>query len=108
VDQRRNVIDRPRIMTDLVIRPGDNDNDSLQHGTPARLSLPAAHLYGRAYERIGPDGKVTLPFLIPGATYILRAEERLGWPERLVFTAPQTGTLELQDVVTEPRSPPGR
>ncbi len=105
LDPARKLILQPKLMTELVLRPGDNENESLHRGTPARLGVWATLLHGPDYERIEPGGRVTFPYLIPGATYLIRAEERLGWPERLLFTAPQTGTLELQDVITEPRPP---
>jgi hypothetical protein len=95
-------------MLDLVLRPGDDINDSARKGTLARIDVHSSVLYGQDYESTADEGgRVTLPYLIPGAPYLIRAQEPIGWPVKTTFTAPQTGVLELGDVVIDPRPTPG-
>src|SRR5262249_11141093 len=82
LDADGKLITRPRIMLDLVLRPGDSTNESLRKGTNPRISVRGTVFYGRDSDPTQADdaGKVTLANLIPGGTYVIRAEEQLGWP----------------------------
>src|SRR5262249_17866140 len=98
----------PPLMLDLVFRPGDEDNVSRQQGTEAGIAVRSSVLYGKDYgPGKGEGGRLTLPYLIPGAAYLIRAQEPLGWPVKKVFTAPEEGVLDLGDVVINPRVPAG-
>jgi RNA polymerase sigma factor (sigma-70 family) len=90
----------PRIQLELILRPGDDRNTAVQKGTRAVISVYDAHLYGRNYKPAEAGaGNFTLPDLIPGATYAVRAVGTGGWAggwsERVLFTVPQTGPLDL-------------
>jgi hypothetical protein len=91
-------------MTELVLRPGDSVNESLQKGTEAGIAVWTTLVFGRDH---GPTpagaGSAILPHLIPGAKYAIRAEGKLGWPQAVSFTAPRAGSLDLGVVAIDPR-----
>ncbi len=104
LDLDRKPVTRPKLMVELVLRPGDDINESLQMGTQVRLTVRSPMLYGSNYEPTeSKEGWLTLPHLIPGATYLVRAQEQLGWPTKTTFQAPHTGVTQLGEVVISPR-----
>jgi RNA polymerase sigma factor (sigma-70 family) len=85
-----------RLSLDLVLRPGDDINTSMLKGTTAGLTLWVPAVCGRSYRPLETAaGQFTLPSLIPGATYSLRADGAGGSSERITFIAPPAGSLDL-------------
>jgi hypothetical protein len=90
-------------MLDLILRPGDTSNDSIQRGTRAGIFAWTQLVFGRDHEPTKPGGGiVNFARLIPGATYAVRIQQKVGWPEALTFTAPREGFLELKPVKINP------
>jgi hypothetical protein len=104
VDGKGKPVTRPYVAAELVLRPGDSINASLQKGTKPKLGIWTSLVFGRDHEAIemGP-GVATLSYLIPNATYNIRAEGKPSWPEYFPFTAPATGTGEVTLTVGLPR-----
>jgi hypothetical protein len=64
---------KPRGRLELVLRDGDPEDVAAQKGTLPRLTAPVYGLYSRNYDvASGGDGRLIIPWLIPGATYTLR------------------------------------
>jgi hypothetical protein len=89
---------RQHALLELVLRPGKGDD---------RLTVPARLLYGRGFGTFTGDNRgITLPWLIPGAPYVLRAQRPSGWAYSDDFTVPGgQGMAHLGDV---PVAPPPR
>jgi hypothetical protein len=103
LDRTGAAVGQPRLMTQLVLRPGDSVNESLQKGTEAGIAVWTTLVFGRDHEpRVGA-GKAFFPHLIPGAKYAIRAQGKLGWPRAVTFTAPLVGSRDLGIVVIDPR-----
>src|SRR5262249_8775808 len=111
LDPAGKVLDRPAVMLDLVLRPGDEVNESMQKRTDARITVYGVAPYGKGYAPVpAGGGALTFPALIPGATYMIRvrADNGLGWPGRRIFTVPGPGQrLTLKDITTQGRVAPG-
>jgi RNA polymerase sigma factor (sigma-70 family) len=104
VDKAGQAIAQPQTAVDLVLRPGDSINDSLQKGTQARITVRASLVFGRGCEpATAGAGNVLFSNLIPGAQYTIRAEEKIAWPEKLAFTAPPSGSRDLGVLAIDPR-----
>ncbi|HKB03909.1 MAG TPA: sigma-70 family RNA polymerase sigma factor [Gemmataceae bacterium] len=105
VDQNGLPVAAARLTDELVLRPGDEVNVALQKGTRACVSLYP--FYSRLSGRSGRStetstGTHTLPLLIPGAEYAVRAAGGEGYSERLTFTAPLTGSADLGRLTLTP------
>jgi hypothetical protein len=63
----------PQTYLELILRDGDPEEVAARKGTRARITAQPYVLYGAGY-RVQPveEGKLALPWLIPGATYTLR------------------------------------
>ncbi|HJZ55043.1 MAG TPA: sigma-70 family RNA polymerase sigma factor [Gemmataceae bacterium] len=109
VDEAGAPVRKPRLMTELVIRPGDEINDSLQKGTVAGLRVWTQLVFGVDHEPIieGKAGEALIPHLIPGATYTIRAKEPIAWLPKITFPAPPAGSMNLGvvGIVTRPPVP---
>jgi hypothetical protein len=99
---------KPQLKLDVLLRPGDSDNDSLDKKTDARLDVPATALYGSGYGAVfGSKGAAVFRNLIPGATYVLWADEGQGWKEKgLIHATPLKGprTPEAGGAKAPPRT----
>jgi RNA polymerase sigma factor (sigma-70 family) len=103
MDQDGTLVPQPDVMLDLILRPGDTSNDSIQRGTRAGIFAWTQLVFGRDHEPTKPGGGiVNFARLIPGATYAVRIQQKVGWPEALTFTAPREGFLELKPVKINP------
>ena len=98
-----------RPSTELVLRPGDDFDTSLRKGTPAGISVPGQYVSGQSNKPTDAgDGTFTLPGLIPGATYVVWAQDQGaagGSSRRLTFTAPPTGSADLGTLTVFPGGP---
>ena len=66
--------------------------------------MPAWALYGRGFTIFEGQGTLALPWLIPGAPYALRLQERTGWSFTNDFKAPPgEGPLRLNNLTLAPR-----
>ncbi|MCI0705481.1 MAG: carboxypeptidase-like regulatory domain-containing protein, partial [Planctomycetia bacterium] len=105
VDTAGKLVPQPKVMNELLLRPGDPVNLSIETGNKANISVWTVMVYGRGYEAIQEKpGELIIPYLIPNAKYLIRAQEKLGWPEKMTFTAPATGSRDLT-LTIEPRQP---
>jgi hypothetical protein len=89
---------------ELVLRPGEDPNESALSGRPAGLGVPETALYGWGLVPTDRgDGTYALKDLIPGAAYAIKALTASSFSERLTFTAPKSGVQDLGDLVLDPR-----
>ncbi|HJZ93179.1 MAG TPA: hypothetical protein VKE40_20040, partial [Gemmataceae bacterium] len=93
----------------LVLRDGLDRNKSREKGTPAALEISPYRIHGRTFELTqAGGGYLVFPRLIPGALYAIQASQRRGpsdpwdWSERVTFTAPPAGTIELDPIRIRP------
>jgi RNA polymerase sigma factor (sigma-70 family) len=93
----------------LVLRDGLDRNKARDNGTPAALELSPYRIHGRTFELAeAGGGYLVLPRLIPGALYAIQASQKKGprdpwdWSERVTFTAPPTGRIDLEPIPIRP------
>jgi hypothetical protein len=97
-------LDRADVNLMLVLREGADVNETFETGEPAEITIPAQYVSKFDYWSARPrQGNFTLPLLIPGATYAVRAKGGARWSEPTVFTAPATGTLDLGRLTIQAR-----
>src|SRR5262249_8588887 len=73
------------------------------------LEISPYRIHGRTFELTqAGGGYLVFPRLIPGALYAIQASQRRGpsdpwdWSERVTFTAPPAGTIELDPIRIRP------
>src|SRR5262249_851683 len=92
VDDAGKPVSPSRISMELVFRPGDSINDSLQWRTQVCLTIWTSWIYGRDYTPVeAKTGEYLLPDLIPGAMYNVRVEGRGVRFGPVSFVAPPAG-----------------
>jgi len=108
VDKTGKRIPKAYLNFELVLRPGDDTNLSARKGTRAAISVLPGSIYSpKLYPADTGDGTYALRDLIPGATYAVQAMTPSSFSDRITFLAPNTGVLDLNSLVVQPR-PKGR
>jgi hypothetical protein len=89
---------------ELVLRPGDDNNLSAHKGTTAGIGVQDTSIYGWAVQPADTgNGTYPLRDLIPGAIYTVRALTPSIFSERITFTVPFEGVLDLDNIILGPR-----
>jgi hypothetical protein len=105
-DRAGKAVAEARLSFDLVLRPGEDANQSAHSGKPAGLGVPATAMYSLARRPTDAgDGTFHLPDLIPGATYAVWAMAAGRLSEKETFTAPATGVHDLGTLTVKPPVP---
>jgi RNA polymerase sigma factor (sigma-70 family) len=100
VDPAGQPILRPAAQLDVLLRPGPTIQDSFEQGGPAYLTVPAGRFFGPQSVRLDPKtGVLTFSSLIPGATYLVQADEGRGLTRLATFTVQPGQERALPDIV---------
>jgi RNA polymerase sigma factor (sigma-70 family) len=97
-------IDKAYVNLGLVLRPGEDLNESADSGTPAGLHVSHTWLYKWEHQpaEVGAGGTYPFRDLIPRAEYTVRAMTSTMFSKRLTFTAPKEGFKDLGTLTPEP------
>jgi RNA polymerase sigma factor (sigma-70 family) len=102
VDPAGKPVPRPIVQVEVVLRQGPTILESYDQGGPASITVPAGRFFGA--ESIRHDsrtGITTLTCLIPGATYLLQADEPRGRVRKATLTVQPGEQRTLPDIVIQ-------
>jgi RNA polymerase sigma factor (sigma-70 family) len=88
------------VRLDILLRPGADIQDSIDKQVKAGIVVPPQRLCGApCIGRDGRKGTLTFSCLIPGATYLVAADEGNGMVRKAVFKVRPGQQLVLPDIV---------
>jgi hypothetical protein len=91
---------RPAAQLDLLLRPGATIQESFDRNVPAYITVPAGRFFGPQCTRLDPRaGTLSFSCLIPGATYLVQADEGRGLTRKATFTIQPGQKRALPDIV---------
>jgi RNA polymerase sigma factor (sigma-70 family) len=100
VDPAGQPILQPPAQLDVLLRPGPTIQESYEQRAPAYITVPAGRFFGPQCVRLDSrTGILTYSCLIPGATYLVQADEGRGLTRKAVFTVQPGQKLALPDIV---------
>jgi RNA polymerase sigma factor (sigma-70 family) len=103
VDSAGRPLARPPAQLEILLRPGADLQDSIDRQVRACLTVPVQRLCGTPCTRVDAGtGNLTFSCLIPGATYLVRADEGNGMTRKAVIRARAGQRVALPDIVFRP------
>ncbi len=100
VDPVGEPISRSAVMFDVVLRNGPTIQESFDRGGPSCISVPAGRFFGPQSVRLDAQtGIMNFSELIPGATYLVQADEGRGFVGKATFSVQPGEKRTLPDIV---------
>jgi protocatechuate 3,4-dioxygenase beta subunit len=100
VDAKGRLVPQPALRLAVLLRPGADLQDSINHQVDACLTVPVERLWGSSGISFDAQaGTQTFAGLIPGATYLVQADEGNGMVRKAAFTALPGQCMALPDLV---------
>jgi RNA polymerase sigma factor (sigma-70 family) len=102
------------IQLDVVVHPGGARLDETWHRLHSGYTVPASTLAAGPYAKSGPrPGEVTFTGLVPGATYVIQANEGQGMVVKGEFLVKENEDPQVPDIVVHrpdprPSAPPDK
>jgi RNA polymerase sigma factor (sigma-70 family) len=105
VDSAGRPLPKPAVLLHLLMRPGPELQESIDKQVQAFITFPPARLMGSSCITEGPqEGSLDFSSLIPGATYVVQANEGTGFLRKATFQVQAGRRLVLPDIVLKPPS----
>jgi RNA polymerase sigma factor (sigma-70 family) len=100
VDSARRPIAKPNVQLHVLLQPGADLQESIAKEVDACLTAPVERLWGFSCVRAeASNGTLTFTHLIPGATYLVQADEGNGMVHKAVISVQPGQCLQMPDVV---------
>jgi hypothetical protein len=103
VDPTGRLLSRPAVRLDALLRPGADLQDSINNQVEACLTVPVQRLAGSpGIASDAQTGTVVFSGLVPGATYLVQADEGNGLVRKATIRVQAGERLTLPDIVLAP------
>ena len=99
IDSTGRPVPKLAVLLDLLVRPGAELQESIDKQVQACISVPLGRLMGSSCIAEGAQpGTLTFSCLIPGATYVVKANEGNGYVRKATFKVQARERLVLPDI----------
>jgi len=106
VDPPGHPLPKPAVLLDLLVRPGADLQESIDKQVQAGITVPLGRLTDSSCVTEGSqEGTLTFSYLIPGATYVVEANEGNGYLRKSTFKVQAGQRLVLLLVVAHGARP---